>query len=152
MFFYYSLAAFFALLVMRKSSVLPALKTIANLAFSPSPLYYRHVLPNESPHRLPQPRWTLMTTCSGPAALTTVSFTYRSRLAPFVPERVRSLPIFARSHTYTPLATFNDQVQAGMSSQAFDIEANIRDGDARAGLDEVGTREVMEIMRTERVK
>lgn len=76
-----------------------------------------------------------------------MSFTYRSRLAPFVPERMRSLPIFARSHTYTPLATFNDQVQAGMSSQAFDIEANIRDGDARAGLDEVGTREVMEIMR-----
>ncbi|KAL1668881.1 hypothetical protein GGF50DRAFT_96086 [Schizophyllum commune] len=85
------------------------------------------------------------------ALLVMLSFTYRSRLAPFVPERVRSLPIFARSHTYTPLATFNDQVQAGMSSQAFDIEANIRDGDARAGLDEVGTREVMEIMRTERV-
>jgi len=39
-----------------------------------------------------------------------------------------------------------------MSSNAFDIEANIRDGDSRAGLDERGTQEVMEIMRRERVK
>jgi len=38
-----------------------------------------------------------------------------------------------------------------MSSNAFDIEANIRDGDSRAGLDERGTQEVMEIMRRERV-
>ena len=37
MFFYYSLAAFFALLVMRKSSVLPALELIAHFAFSPFP-------------------------------------------------------------------------------------------------------------------
>jgi hypothetical protein len=39
-----------------------------------------------------------------------------------------------------------------MSSNAFDIEANIREGDPRAGLDERSTQEVMEIMRRERVK
>jgi hypothetical protein len=35
----------------------------------------------------------------------------------------------------------------------FDIEeANIAEGDSRAGLDEQGTQEVIEIMRTQRVK
>lgn len=34
----------------------------------------------------------------------------------------------------------------------FDIEANINDDDSRAGLDERGTQEVLEIMRRERVK
>ena len=40
-----------------------------------------------------------------------------------------------------------------MTSSAFDIEAdNIFQGDARVGLDEHGTQEVMEIMRRENVK
>lgn len=40
-----------------------------------------------------------------------------------------------------------------MTSSTFDIEAdNIFQGDSRAGLDEQGTREVMEIMRRENVK
>ena len=40
-----------------------------------------------------------------------------------------------------------------MTSESFDIEANnIAIGDSRLGLDERGTREVMEIMKRERVK
>lgn len=39
-----------------------------------------------------------------------------------------------------------------MSSPDFDLEANVHDGDSRTGLDEQGTREIMEIMRRERVK
>ena len=39
-----------------------------------------------------------------------------------------------------------------MTSSNFDIEANnLREGDLRMGLDENGTREVMEIMRRENV-
>ena len=53
---------------------------------------------------------------------------------------------------YQPVSTFADQVDAGLSSSTFDIEANIRDGDSRAGLDERGTQEVLDIMRRERVK
>ena len=60
--------------------------------------------------------------------------------------------LFPRLGHYQPVSTFAEQADAGLTSTTFDIEANIRDGDARAGLDEVGTREVMEIMRTERVK
>jgi len=59
---------------------------------------------------------------------------------------------FPKLSNYTPLSTFSDQIGAGMTSSDFDIEANIRDGDSRTGLDERGTQEVLEIMRRERVK
>ena len=77
-------------------------------------------------------------------------FHYRSQIIPHVPQSVKSF--FPSLSHYTPLSTFSDQAHAGMSSNAFDIEANIREGDSRAGLDERGTQEVMEIMRRERVK
>jgi hypothetical protein len=48
--------------------------------------------------------------------------------------------------------SFSDQIGAGLSSNAFDIEANVRDGDSRAGLDERGAQEVKDIMRREGVK
>ena len=75
---------------------------------------------------------------------------YRATIIPHLPERVKAF--FPSLSNYTPLSTFADQVSAGLSSSAFDIEANIRDGDSRSGLDERGVAEVQEIMRRERVK
>ncbi|KAJ6616951.1 hypothetical protein B0H10DRAFT_2034896 [Mycena sp. CBHHK59/15] len=75
-----------------------------------------------------------------------LAFHYRSLLLP----QLRSLLPRARG-AYQPLATFAEQIGAGMSSPEFDLEANVRDGDVRAGLDEQGTREVMVIMHRERV-
>ncbi|GBE86528.1 UPF0357 protein [Sparassis crispa] len=78
-----------------------------------------------------------------------LTFRYRATLIPYVPAPVKSLfPGLAR---YTPLTTFAEQVDAGLTSTTFDIEANVREGDSRAGLDERGTQEVLEIMRRERV-
>ena len=79
-----------------------------------------------------------------------VTFRYRATFISHVPNPVKSL--FPRLGHYTPLSTFEEQANAGMTSESFDIEANIRDGDSRAGLDERGTQEVLEIMRRERVK
>ncbi|KAJ8473045.1 hypothetical protein ONZ45_g2887 [Pleurotus djamor] len=79
----------------------------------------------------------------------TVAYRYRAVVVPLVPQRIRGL--FPHLNNYTPLATFSEQANAGLSSSAFDIEANIRDGDSRSGLDERGTQEVMDIMRRERV-
>ena len=76
----------------------------------------------------------------------TVTFRYRAALI----NPMRSL--FPRLGHYQPLSTFAEQADAGLSSSTFDIEANIRDGDSRAGLDERGTQEVLDIMRRERVK
>lgn len=85
--------------------------------------------------------------------LVMLSYRYRS----LIPDRVKALfPSLPSSITssahYTRLATFSEQANAGLTSESFDIEAaNISMGDSRMGLDEAGTREVMEIMRRERI-
>jgi hypothetical protein len=83
--------------------------------------------------------------------VTPVLYRYRANLP--VPDRLYAIiPNFSREN-YAPLSTFSDQAAAGMTSSTFDIEAdNIFLGDARVGLDEQGTQEVMEIMRRENVK
>lgn len=78
------------------------------------------------------------------------AYRYRASIVLHLPARVKAY--FPKLSNYTPLATFNEQISAGMSSSAFDLESNVRDGDSRAGLDEQSTREVMEIMRREHVK
>jgi DNA helicase IV len=87
---------------------------------------------------------------SSPQSHTYAAYRYRATIVLYMPERVRSR--FPTLSNYTPLATFNEQVSAGMTSSAFDLESNIRDGDSRTGLDEQATKEVMEIMKRERVK
>ncbi|KAF7317731.1 hypothetical protein MKEN_00860900 [Mycena kentingensis (nom. inval.)] len=79
-----------------------------------------------------------------------LSFRYREAILPHVPDRFKRL-LPATFNNYQPLATFEQQMNAGMSSSAFDLEANVHGGDSRMGLDEQGTREVMEIMRQQRV-
>jgi len=50
---------------------------------------------------------------------------------------------------YAPVVAFdwNTAASAGLSSTLFDIEANIRDGDPRVGLDEVGMQDIHRIMQ-----
>lgn len=78
---------------------------------------------------------------------------YRYRAHIPVPERLQAfIPSYSREN-YAPLSTFEDQAAAGITSSTFDIEGdNIFQGDSRAGLNEQGTQEVMEIMRRENVK
>lgn len=83
----------------------------------------------------------------------TVSIYYKQHIIPHLPSRIRAmLPPSSYAHLhYAPLNSFADQAAHGMNSASFDIEANIRDGDERSGLDERGAREVLEIMKRERV-
>ena len=84
--------------------------------------------------------------------LTSAEVMYRYRAHLPVPERLRAIIPSSSRDNYAPLSTFSDQAAAGMTSSTFDIEAdNIFQGDARVGLDEQGTEEVMEIMRRENV-
>jgi len=82
---------------------------------------------------------------------------YRSRIIPLLPTSVQSrLPTLPFWHPgdagYSRVPTsFASQASLGLSSAAFDLEQNIHGGDSRAGLDEVGTQEVLEIMRAEHV-
>ncbi|KAI0048733.1 hypothetical protein FA95DRAFT_1582081 [Auriscalpium vulgare] len=79
-------------------------------------------------------------------------YRYRAVLPLPLPDRLRAFLAHPAANNYAPLATFAEQAGAGLTSAHFDIEAdNIREGDVRAGLDEQGTRDVMEIMRRENV-
>ncbi|KLO17925.1 hypothetical protein SCHPADRAFT_820579 [Schizopora paradoxa] len=78
-----------------------------------------------------------------------VAVYYRERVVPHLPQQVRRF--FPQLSHYTPLSTFADQANAGLSSAAFDLEGNIHGDDSRMGLDEQGVEEVQEIMRRERV-
>lgn len=78
-----------------------------------------------------------------------VTYRFRASIIPRLPSRIKDF--FPSLNHYTPLS-FSDQIGAGLSSNAFDIEANVRDGDSRAGLDERGAQEVKDIMRREGVK
>ncbi|TFY72468.1 hypothetical protein EVG20_g561 [Dentipellis fragilis] len=81
-----------------------------------------------------------------------VMLLYRYRAVLPLPKRLRSFISHSSPANYAPLSTFSDQAAAGMTSSTFDVEAdNIREGDVRTGLDEAGTREIMEIMRREGV-
>ncbi|KAG6820425.1 hypothetical protein H0H93_000671 [Arthromyces matolae] len=85
-------------------------------------------------------------------ALTIAFYRYRATILPHIhiPDRMRTM--FPSFNHYTPLSNFSEQISAGLTSNQFDIEANVRDGDSRSGLDERGTQEVREIMRQQRVK
>ncbi|KAF2868288.1 hypothetical protein BDV95DRAFT_125067 [Massariosphaeria phaeospora] len=49
---------------------------------------------------------------------------------------------------YTRLPTsFRDDIEAGLSSSAFDLSANVEAGDSRQGLDEAGKKQVQQIMK-----
>ncbi len=82
--------------------------------------------------------------------LSAVAYYYRSRLRPYIPERLLSLlpstSPFSRFSHYVPLSTFEAQRDAGLTSNTFDLEGNIAD-DVRVGLDERGEEEVRGIMQ-----
>jgi len=66
----------------------------------------------------------------------TVLYYTRSRWVPNIP------------YLYTRLPTsFRDDIEAGLSSAAFDLSAKVEAGDSRQGLDEQGKREVQAIMK-----
>ncbi|KAL2837316.1 hypothetical protein BJX68DRAFT_249779 [Aspergillus pseudodeflectus] len=67
--------------------------------------------------------------------------------------RTRWLPLLpVPDHIYQRLpSSFTGDLDAGLTSSAFDLNANIESGDQRAGLDARGKREVLNIMRRQKV-
>lgn len=80
--------------------------------------------------------------------LTSVLYWQRHRLWGLLPECTRARLLSWRRQ-YVPLEVFDwhSATRAGLSSTLFDIETNIRDGDARAGLDEAGMQQLHHIMQ-----
>ncbi|KAK4123898.1 hypothetical protein N657DRAFT_671929 [Parathielavia appendiculata] len=51
-----------------------------------------------------------------------------------------------------PAGSFEDDIEAGLSSSTFDLAGNVADGDSRAGLDDGAKREILNIMKKRRLK
>lgn len=63
---------------------------------------------------------------------------------------IHLLPIPEQVYTRLP-TSFRDDIDAGLSSSAFDLSANVESGDSRQGLDDAGKKEVMRIMKRRNV-
>ncbi|KAI0383062.1 protein precursor [Hypomontagnella monticulosa] len=64
------------------------------------------------------------------------------------------LPLLpGRSHLYSALpGSFAGDIEAGLSSNTFDLSANVEGGDGRAGLDEDAKRQILAIMKKRRMR
>ena len=72
-----------------------------------------------------------------------VLFFLRDRWLPYVP---------FTGYIYDRLpSSFSNDIEEGFSSNDFDLSGNVTSGDSRAGLDEVGKREVSRIMQRNKV-
>ncbi|KAH6841084.1 hypothetical protein B0I37DRAFT_419058 [Chaetomium sp. MPI-CAGE-AT-0009] len=84
----------------------------------------------------------------------TALYLIRGRWLPGFQERMRDLHIPGSGYLYSRLApgSFEDDMEAGLSSANFDLAANVEGGDGRAGLDDNAKREVLRIMKKRRLK
>jgi hypothetical protein len=66
---------------------------------------------------------------------------------------VADLDIPGRDYLYSRLpSSFAEDMEAGLSSDTFDLRGNVEDGDGRAGLDDVAKAEILKIMKKRRLR
>ncbi|AEO69532.1 55e703dd-ecd4-46a4-8145-48db3e327d6c [Thermothielavioides terrestris] len=90
----------------------------------------------------------------------TALFVTRARWLPAAQESLAQLrrPRFPGSdYLYSrlgpaPPGSFEDDMEAGLSSATFDLTGNVEGGDGRAGLDDAAKREILKIMKKRRLK
>jgi hypothetical protein len=65
---------------------------------------------------------------------------------------VPELRIPGAGYLYSRLPTsFADDIEAGLSSNTFDLSGNVESGDSRAGLDDASKAEILKIMKKRRM-
>jgi hypothetical protein len=87
----------------------------------------------------------------------TALYLTRSRWLPPLQDsvaRLQDLHFPGSGYLYSRLApgSFEDDIEAGLSSANFDLAGNVEGGDSRAGLDDTAKREVLKIMKKRRLK
>ncbi|KAK3301561.1 uncharacterized protein B0T15DRAFT_315915 [Chaetomium strumarium] len=81
----------------------------------------------------------------------------RARWLPAFQDSVSRLQNFrfpGSDYLYSRLSpgSFEDDIEAGLSSSNFDLTGNVEGGDSRSGLDDVAKREILKIMKKRRMK
>ncbi|KAI0128650.1 hypothetical protein BJ170DRAFT_622481 [Xylariales sp. AK1849] len=78
----------------------------------------------------------------------TILYFTRSRWLHLLPDLSNS-----RSSLYSRLpSSFSGDMEAGLSSNTFDLTGNVESGDGRAGLDDAAKSEILKIMKKRRVR
>lgn len=79
----------------------------------------------------------------------TVLYVARAQWTPILPD----LAFRSRDYIYSRLpSSFAGDVEAGLSSDTFNLNGNIESGDGRAGLDSEAKAEILRIMKKRRLK
>ncbi|KAF2457183.1 hypothetical protein BDY21DRAFT_371989 [Lineolata rhizophorae] len=90
-------------------------------------------------------RYTLYSIFLVVLVFATALFFTRNRWLPHIP-----VPNLGYVYQRLP-SSFRGDMDAGLSSSAFDLSANVESGDSRQGLDDRGKREVQKIMQSRKV-
>jgi hypothetical protein len=85
--------------------------------------------------------------------LGTLLYIFRARWVPVAQDLVSHIRFPGRDYLYSRLPTsFAGDIEAGLSSETFDLSTNVGEGDSRAGLDDASKREILKIMKKRRMK
>jgi hypothetical protein len=84
----------------------------------------------------------------------TALYLTRARWLPSFQDFVTHIRFPGSNYLYSRLApgSFEDDIEAGLSSANFDLAGNVEGGDSRSGLDNGAKREILRIMKKRRLK
>ncbi|KAK4250528.1 hypothetical protein C7999DRAFT_38374 [Corynascus novoguineensis] len=84
----------------------------------------------------------------------TILYFTRARWLPPFQDRLHNSHFPGSAYLYSRLApgSFEDDMEAGLSSSTFDLTGNVEGGDSRSGLDDSAKREILRIMKKRRLK
>lgn len=86
----------------------------------------------------------------------TALYLTRARWLPSFQDTLSRVRLPGSGYLYSRLSpgggSFEDDIEAGLSSATFDLAGNVEGGDGRAGLDDGAKREILKIMKKRRLK
>ncbi|AEO57445.1 hypothetical protein MYCTH_2315050 [Thermothelomyces thermophilus ATCC 42464] len=84
----------------------------------------------------------------------TILYLTRARWVPPFQDRLHKAHFPGSAYLYSHLGpgSFEDDIEAGLSSSNFDLTGNVEGGDSRSGLDDTAKREILRIMKKRRLK
>jgi hypothetical protein len=84
----------------------------------------------------------------------TALYLTRARWLPPFQDFITNIHFPGSDYLYSRIApgSFEDDIEAGLSSSNFDLAGNVEGGDSRSGLDDGAKREILRIMKKRRLK
>ncbi|KAH9887544.1 hypothetical protein F4778DRAFT_431520 [Xylariomycetidae sp. FL2044] len=81
----------------------------------------------------------------------TLLYLFRAHWLPLLPHRAQEI-LYTRLPGSSSSSSFAGDMEAGLSSDTFDLSGNVAGGDGRAGLDDAAKAEILRIMKKRRMR